>query len=322
MPTGEFLIEEDREEGLMPVLSFDNIQEEAPTTGEYGSIDKLKADSISDDKVSESGIDANSSSETSAQKADDDEFEDADATDWIKKAGEELTSELDFFGIKPELVADKDNFVFVKDQYEFVSDSMERDPAFFDLSQKISLPDDDLLFMKIKEQYGDLEDDEELLQRATKFYSDDNTMTERGKQIAENKRNALRSELGKKVEALKVESKSYAMAQHKFYKDLESEVKGLGPLFAKFKIGQEEIDLSSDVKLSMAEKRAIKEFLGSEYLQIADGTLIPNGKTKAGLIARNALLLNEKVLNSHMESLLAAAYKKGQSDYIAKNIAK
>ncbi len=321
--TDEFLIDGDREEQMMPLLSFDNIPDEGAVVGEYSSIDKLKSDSVGDDKVDiKSDAAIGEANKEAASPSTEEEFGETDTTDWIKRAGEELVSELEFLGIKPEQIKDKDNFVFVGDQFEFIGDSMQRDPVFSELSERISLQDDDLLFMKIKEQYGDLEDEEELLQRATKFYGEDNKMTERGKSIAEAKRNSFRVELSKKVESLKVESKSYAMAQHKFYKDLESEVKGLSPLVSKFKVGQQEIDLSSDVALTMAEKRAVKEFLSSQYLQVADGSIIPDGKTKASLIARNALLLNEKVLGSHIESLLSAAYKKGQSDYIAKNIAK
>lgn len=318
-------VEKTTDEGFEPLL-MDQVDDKASVIGEYNSMDKLKKEVDEADKGTPPAPDPNPNSEGKADPApvtdepEEDLTDEEDKTDYITKATTELEQELKFLGIKPEQVIDRENFMFVQDQFDFIKDEIAADTELADFHSRLALADGDLIYDKLESMYGDLEDEDELLERTKKYLNEDGSVNEKGKRLVDARRAEFQGKIQQRITALKVQSREYASKQHKFYKELEQELKTLNPKQVTFKVGDAQIDVSAEVKLTAAEKRQVKAFMETEYLQVAEGAVLPDGKSKAKAVTENSFWLNTKVRDSWLERTLAAAYAKGRSDEFAKNV--
>ena len=327
----ELDIDSEKDAGFEPPL-LDHQGEEQSVIGEYTSMTKLQKEANADNKATDPVTPEPAAPavppaavtvppvEAPVAPAEEELLEEKDDTDYVALAATQLKGELAFLEIDPKLVVDRENFIFVQDQFDFVKEHLEGDAEIAELHQSIQLADADLIYEQLEETYGALEDEEELLARTKKFLNEDGTPNERGLKVANQRRAMRRVALDTKVSAIKAQARVHAHNQNKFYKELEENLKVLNPAVAKFKAGEAEIDIAPDIKLTTAERRLIKSFMETEYLQVAEGTVLPNGKTKAQAVTENSFWLNEKVRNPWLERLLTAAYNKGRSDDFASKL--
>ncbi len=247
-----------------------------------------------------------------------DDAEVPDTTNWVERAQAEMTDDLNFLGYKPEEVADRDSYAFVKDQMAFVNNAFESHPEIQTLSQDLGLNPVGLVEKGIRENLGVFATDADVAAKLATYITDTGDLNPVGEQVF----NALKKEktnsLKIHVDAVKKNAYDYAAGQMKFYKSVDEKVSSFKFPSVNAKGENLDVEVFSGEPLSKAEVRELRQFMERDYLAVVDGKQIPEGRTKADVLAENAFFLNPKLRAAFINKVASAAYQKGMSDQISK----
>lgn len=249
------------------------------------------------------------------------EMDDADVpdtTNWVERAQTEMTDDLNFLGYKPEEVSDRDSYAFVKDQMAFVNNAFETHPDIQALSQDLSLAPVGLVEKGIRENLGVFATDEEVASKLSNYITKEGALNTAGEQIHTALKSQKTTSLKNHVDAVKKSAYDYAAGQMKFYKSVEEKVAAFKFPAVKAKADNLDLEVFSGEPLSKAEVRELRQFMEKDYIAVVDGKQIPEGRTKADVLAENAFFLNPKLRTAFINKVAAAAYQKGLSDQLSK----
>jgi hypothetical protein len=241
-----------------------------------------------------------------------------DTINWVERAQNEMTDDLNFLGYKPEEVSDRDSYAFVKDQMAFVNNAFETHPDIQMLSQDLSLVPVSLVEKGIRENLGVFATDADVASKLSSYITDEGELNQTGEQIYTALRTQKINSLESYVNVVKSNAYNHAAEQMKFYKSVDEKVSAFK--FPSVSAKSESLDLEvfGGEALSKAEVRELRQFMEKDYIAVVDGKQIPEGRTKADVLAENAFFLNPKLRTAFINKVATAAYQKGVSDQMSK----
>ena len=241
-----------------------------------------------------------------------------DTTNWVERAQNEMTDDLNFLGYKPEEVSDRDSYAFVKDQMAFVNNAFETHPDIQTLSQDLSLTPVGLVEKGIRENLGVFATDADVAAKLATYITTEGALNPVGEQIHTALKTQKTNSLKNHVDVVKRQAYNHAAEQMKFYKSVDEKVNTFKFPSANAKSESLDVEVFGGEALSKAEIRELRQFMEKDYIAVVDGKQIPEGRTKADVLAENAFFLNPKLRTAFINKVATAAYQKGVSDQMSK----
>lgn len=302
------------EEGFEPDLLIDEQEQTFEAFG--GNYDQVIADVK--EAAGEGQTDAPAEQAADEPPAADEFVPQSSDENWTEKAGE-YKQVLGVFGETPDIVKTEEDYVALQNRFKYVNEKFTNDQEVLEYRTRIDLDDHRLIEAIVKERSNVWDTDADIEERTLKMFDEKGDLTDKAKGVVESVRSDLQRRADARLLAINAEAVAYAKEQTKFRSDVVNEVKSLVVPELTFSVDDNEVKLPT-IKLPAEIKAAIHRFSTTpQYEERLHSEKVNRGEGYK-IKVENSLWSNPVSREWLIKEIGKEAYKKGQSDYIAKNV--